>query len=323
MLTALSVLIGSLVMPCGSMTTSFVTHFNEVSQDDAAIISFNNLLDLGNIDINFNVDNLLLTSNLSFDLISNFYYRYFIFDSSKDDSNYSYSLSKKLTFDTVINSDYNAVITDFNYLSHLTKYDLTFFNFDISYTNDIYNGIYSFSINCDLSILYQFSYRVNNTSNEIKSFNILSNFNNIFGSSGLVVSTDDYFEYESIYNIISDFYGINSNSLVNNKPISSTYDGFSYSFNYRQLWRDSSQTAIDDNQDWYNIGLDEGYDKGYSIGYDKGLNENPDLVNPFALVFSGINNLLSIEIFPSFKLIYVVGFGLFVGLVIFILGFFK
>lgn len=63
----------------------------------------------------------------------------------------------------------------------------------------------------------------------------------------------------------------------------------------------------------------EGYRVGYNYGVEKGLNGS----NPFTLVFSGINNLLSIEIFPNFKLIYVVGFGLFVGLLIFILGFFK
>ena len=63
----------------------------------------------------------------------------------------------------------------------------------------------------------------------------------------------------------------------------------------------------------------EGYNTGYNVGIEKGINGS----NPFTLVFSGINDILSIEIFPNFKLIYVVGFGLFVGLLIFILGFFK
>lgn len=75
-------------------------------------------------------------------------------------------------------------------------------------------------------------------------------------------------------------------------------------------------TAIyEDTSKAYN----EGYDVGYKDGVEKGINGS----NPFTLVFSGINDILSIEIFPNFKLIYVVGFGLFVGLLIFILGFFK
>lgn len=73
----------------------------------------------------------------------------------------------------------------------------------------------------------------------------------------------------------------------------------------------------------YEDGYNKGYDSGYNVGYSSGISQNPNLINPFALVFSGINNILSIEIFPNFKLLYVVGFGLFVGLLIFILGFFK
>lgn len=65
------------------------------------------------------------------------------------------------------------------------------------------------------------------------------------------------------------------------------------------------------------------YNEGYNVGYNEGIEKGINGSNPFALVFSGINNLLSIEIFPNFKLIYVVGFGLFVGLLMFILGFFK
>lgn len=67
-----------------------------------------------------------------------------------------------------------------------------------------------------------------------------------------------------------------------------------------------------------------GYDTGFNIGYEQGFNEGSSAHSPNIIeyAFSGVASLLDIEIFPDFKLIYVAGFGLFVMLVRFALGFF-
>lgn len=73
----------------------------------------------------------------------------------------------------------------------------------------------------------------------------------------------------------------------------------------------------------YDDGYNQGYDTGYNVGLDAGLNQNPNLVNPFFIAFNGINAFMNLEIFPNFKIGYLVGFSIVVGLVSFVLHFFK
>ncbi len=319
MLTSLSVLVGSLVMPCGSMINTYSTDFtiDNVREDDCAFTYFNNFIDLRKINLSFNVDNLTITNNLQFDLISVFNYNKFVYDTSTADASFDFLYSKNLSFNSVINSDYNSLITDFNYLSHLTNYDLDFSNFSLVYNRSNRNGINSLTLNCDLTISFQFSYRVS-TSNDIRSFNVVNSYKSIFGESGFIFSTADFPDYNSIKTLLNDLKFLNNNILIVDNPISSNYDSFSYSFNYRELWRDSTQTAINDNQQWYDIGIKDGYDKGFLDGQSSKI-----VANPINIAFNGIKDILDIEIFPLFKLSYALGFACMVMIIRFALSFFH
>lgn len=319
MLTTLSILVGSLVMPCGSMINTYSTTFtidDDDVREDSAFTYFNNFIDLRKVDLSFNVDNLTITNNLEFDLISVFNYKNFVYNSSSDAS-YDYVYSKKLSFNSVINSDYNSLITDFNYLSHLTNYDLDFSNFSLVYNRSNRDGINSLTLNCDLSISFQFSYRVS-TSNDIRSFNVVNSYKSIFGESGFIFSTADFPDYNSIKTLLNNLKFLNNNILIVDNPISSNYDSFSYSFNYRELWRDSTQTAIDDYQQWYDTGIKDGYDKGFLDGQSSKI-----VANPINIAFNGIKDILDIEIFPLFKLSYALGFACMVMIIRFALSFFH
>lgn len=82
--------------------------------------------------------------------------------------------------------------------------------------------------------------------------------------------------------------------------------------------------------DGFNNGYDSGYDignqDGYNIGYNSGFSDGEQSVlinSPFKVVVQGINDLLSIEILPNFKLGILIYFSIGLALVLMLVKVFK
>lgn len=67
----------------------------------------------------------------------------------------------------------------------------------------------------------------------------------------------------------------------------------------------------------------QGYNAGRNDGYNQGINHQlvfPDFLNG---VFNSMNNILQVEIFPNVRLWYIFGIPLILGVIGFIIGFFR
>lgn len=320
MLSSLAIILSSsLCCPLGYASNSFsrIDVIDNVSTSNSAIINFNNFMYLRSLNLSFSLDNMSISSSFNFDILSNFNYMHFRDDTSGESVNYDYLYSSLLTFDTTLNSDYITLINDKDFLAHLTGFEFSFNNFFISYITSEGRGIYQCRFNCDLSLTYSFSYR-DSSNNSIKSFNVVNNYSSIFGSSGFTIITNDFTDVNGVRAVLSTLKSYNKNSSYNLYPINSMYDSFSYKFSYRELWRNYTQVDLDNNQDWYQTGIKDGYDKGFLDGQSSKIVDNP--IN---IAFNGIKNVLDIEIFPHFKLSYALGFSCMVMIVRFALSFFH
>lgn len=250
------------------------------------------------------------------------------------DLTFTFNMSSFICQDNVIISSYSNYTKQFNYIDNIS-YDGSL----LSYCNS--NDYLRFLSSIDIALkISQFNFPNHEiASGPIVNLNALTsislNFNNpnksntfSTSSSFSPISNDDFItlafdssyapsdtqamDFLNKYNklIVGNAYFSPSNALIffNSNTYHSNIDISSYN-------KVLVNAIFEDTSSAYN----EGYNVGYNEGIEKGINGS----NPFTLAFSGINNILNLEIFPNFKLLYVVGFGLFVGLLIFILGFFK
>ena len=102
-----------------------------------------------------------------------------------------------------------------------------------------------------------------------------------------------------------------------------THTAFNYPILSLQIYTPPLPTTGNDYNTGYNNGYNTGYNEGESAGYSNGINKQiifPDILNG---VFDTLSNILNVEIFPSVKLWYIIGVPLILGVIAFIIGFFR
>lgn len=90
--------------------------------------------------------------------------------------------------------------------------------------------------------------------------------------------------------------------------------------NYSWGFEDGYYRGYHDGLSENNEGLGQAYEQGYNDGY------NDSSLNPMTFIssiFSGINEIFSVEIFPGFKIWYLIGAPLIVALIIGVLKFLR
>ena len=116
----------------------------------------------------------------------------------------------------------------------------------------------------------------------------------------LEIPINDYFDNPNVYNLCE--YNFN---LIYNVELA-------YEQGYNRGYRD----GLSNN----NENLGQAYEQGYEDGY------NDSSLNPMTFIssiFSGINEIFSVEIFPEFKIWYLIGAPLIVALIIGVLKFLR
>lgn len=307
MLSLLNVFIASMSGYLGNnintnySTSSYVDYFSSVLFFDLSNANLKRTTDDKEIRISF--DKELCCFNNYFDSS--------IYEAKPDVEKDDYIGSKSRIFysETLFYSFYvdENIITNVgtDFLKNLTKLNFSFKVNELKF--DLRTDSFSFLYKYTLDVNMEFAY-LSPTRDSIYTTALSQSFNGQF----FVNPTPQ--ENSRLYQLLNSYF---NNADVSHLTNTTFFNGRHITFefnNYYQVYSFLKESSTNFNT---------GYDKGFSDGYNQGFNENPNLVNPFSLVFSGINKILSIEIFPNFKLLYVVGFGLFVGLLIFILGFFK
>lgn len=103
-------------------------------------------------------------------------------------------------------------------------------------------------------------------------------------------------------------------NLNNSSYIGLANDNYSWGF------EDGYYRGYHDGLSENNEGLGQAYEQGYNDGY------NDSSLNPMTFIssiFSGINEIFSVEIFPGFKIWYLIGAPLIVALIIGVLKFLR
>lgn len=101
------------------------------------------------------------------------------------------------------------------------------------------------------------------------------------------------------------------------------HTNFNYPILRLQIYTPPLPTTGNDYNTGFNNGYNTGYNEGESAGYRNGINKQiifPDIING---VFDALSNILNVEIFPSVKLWYIIGVPLILGVIAFIIGFFR
>lgn len=95
-----------------------------------------------------------------------------------------------------------------------------------------------------------------------------------------------------------------------------------YSTGYEQGYADGQGNQYDSG---YSDGFEVGSSKGYSVGYDEAVSRFSDNATSsvFMPVLNSVASVMKMEIFPNVKLGYILGIPLILGLVFFVLKFFK
>lgn len=75
--------------------------------------------------------------------------------------------------------------------------------------------------------------------------------------------------------------------------------------------------------DGYEEGYREGNDYGYRLGLEQGTEYAGSFENFWTSLFNGVSSILDVEIFPNFKLWYILGAPIILSLLAFVVGFFR
>lgn len=276
-----------------------------------------NYSNVSNVSCNVNVNSIkLLVNSFTCDLTFTFNMSSFICQDNTLLSSYT-NFNKQ--FNYIANIPYDGSLLSYcnsnDYLRFLSSVDIALKISKFNFPNyDIGSGpAVSLTALSSISLIFD-------NPNKPNTFTTSSDFNRISNDDFITLAFDS--SYAPSDSQATEFLNKYSKFIAGNPYFSPTNGLIFFNSNTYHSNIDISSynkllvTAIyEDTSKAYN----EGYNVGYNDGIEKGISGS----NPFTLVFSGINDILSIEIFPNFKLMYVVGFGLFVGLLMFILGFFK
>lgn len=139
----------------------------------------------------------------------------------------------------------------------------------------------------------------------------------------------DYSTYEgsSPYNYVTD-YGMTSYATTEFMVQNGVYGYAAFFDSYIKLYIEdnSTTTSIAYNNGYengYNTGKTDGYSEGYNAGYATGneagkitANSNAFNFTWLTTLFEGLNTIFNVEIFPNFKLWYLIGIPLIISLVV-------
>lgn len=160
----------------------------------------------------------------------------------------------------------------------------------------------SFTIDIDLWFKY-----FDNTTNSVKD---------------VVIQLNDFLDFDYTINLNNSTNTVFKDSIQN---YVFGVSGFSAQQDIRYSTYKTKQVLffnIDNTiKNW--VGDGSMYQQGYTDGYNKGTSESLNNINPLMLAFNGISKVLNLEIFPNFKIAYIVAFSLLVMLVRFALSFFH
>lgn len=149
---------------------------------------------------------------------------------------------------------------------------------------------------------------------------------NIFNYIGIEANYNDYTQYYTLnltvqYGTISNLINISFYYEPDGDPIN--YNSFDI-FNYIQM-TEYYRNTIENNSyiEGYSDGNTSGREVGYNIGYQEGYDDGASNTLNTSWVLSLMNtatSILNIEIFPGFKLIYLVGAFIILMFVRFVIG---
>lgn len=221
------------------------------------------------------------------------------------------------------------------YILYFYEFVVGIDDIDIRYNFNFYEQTLNFNYNANNSypILNNEAYTqtIQYTINEIKA--ISANFYSYFDYAQYPIeSARDYtnieleieLEYE-LFNGNFDYYYINleiplndyfDNPYVFNLCEHNTILIYNVELAYEQGYTRGYRDGLSNN----NENLGQAYEQGYEDGY------NDSSLNPMTFIssiFSGINNIFSVEIFPGFKIWYLIGAPLIVALIIGVLKFLR
>lgn len=164
----------------------------------------------------------------------------------------------------------------------------------------------------DFEINYDIGFTLNNIQDPEHDIFIEDNYNS-FGidASNLPVSV----RQEINNNIFYDINDVRANTSVRDFQIYFNTDYAGYNNGYDSGWDKGYESG-------YNYGLEIGYNNGYNEGVIVGSN-NFNILNLIRSLFDLLWDVLSVEMLPNIKLIYIVAIPLVLSVIKFILGWFR
>lgn len=230
-----------------------------------------------------------------------------IIDPANDEHGYILSY-----YEIIVNIDTIEVSYDFEFFTQTLSYNYTADSYtilnDSGYTQTeryVINEIETISVHFYSEFDYS-QYPIEsardftNISLEIEFEYGLFNGNFDYYYINVEIPINEYFDNPYVFNLCE-----HSSILIYNVELA-------YEQGYTRGYRD----GLSNN----NENLGQAYEQGYEDGY------NDSSLNPMTFIssiFSGINNIFSVEIFPGFKIWYLIGAPLIVALIIGVLKFLR
>lgn len=301
-------------IPFTTSDSVFTIGYVRSPNSNAEIIYFMNITD-----IEINTYKGVTPNTHEYEL--NFYT--YIYSYAYYDLNNTYAVSSNKSYDFTINTDettsilqyMNIGISFFDYQLHgISKDDIEGFEADVNLYFDIYIEIDDYNDN----VIYE---------NEISyEDNDLVYYNVVFSG------------------VTSDNYVSSMQSLVNGPRFIRYIAGsILIPFEYENGFNDGYFEGTTETEDYYEeliipeikeeyeeIGYNKGYDYGLEIGYNNGYNDgviagsnNFNILNLIRSLFDLVWSVLSVEMLPNIKLIYIVAIPLVLSVIKFILGWFR
>lgn len=287
LLTALS-LIGGLSQPLGVSQYDYIEYNNVVTP-----IFITSQIETSNFDLRLDPNNKQLKITCNSDLVSYWHEQYGM------DGRPRQTFRDKLPSSTITID--NTEIQDLKYISGIEcNYTITNFGYGALYNDNgtiINNKLELFY---DIYISYDFYYTkdINNT---------------------IVISSQKIQCWKLTEVYLQAPYYITQNSQKGRDIISTRNELSQTSFDLTEIIK----AWIQQEEQTYNTGLEDGKTIGYAEGFDDGQQSASSWQSFLNGIFNVIDNCLSFEILPNVKLWYIVGVPLVLSVIKFIMGWFR
>ena len=240
------------------------------------------------------------------------------FDSLNQSARYVYIVSNDnnynppLPYDFIIKFNMNVSKIDGENENDLIVFTPTiqFFNFGYTTLDRLKD-----SLNNYYTIGYNLSYKyLLGTGAHSSYMNIVGSNYGLYGAWNGYLNANHSTKWDVVNPSVSlGFPGEDLNLIKTYEIGNNTYFRFLFTFDLVAFMQQENK------QDIINNAYNDGYNTGYEIGKQDGINTNLNDTNPITLAFSSLDNIFSVEIFPGFKLWYLLGIPLIIALIFLVL----